>query len=364
MGANESWICQGRQYHGWFGTGTCDDHEGGGRRADLGDAEERIRAVARGAVASLPNAQRTRFARQLDQKGLARLAKLMAAWAGGSHLDKSGFAERFFGRAGDDAVVEKLRSAALGADTAKTHADLRDAASSLASAVQTVGLDRWPRFLEDAEQRMAQVRFETVVEMSRKPVPSTTETAVRSQEKFGTKASAQIPTSERTAPAGVIVFLPNGQRVADPDSPTGFLMSPTANLEPVAAKGRTVGEQYRALLNDPESAAGAIPYLIGALIADLGQGGTFDYQRKGNFLTGYVHFRQFRDVSNFNVGLYCQQAGLSLDETLSYAGSYAKVFSGNAKLRKRYGLDPQTAKFIRMGYKAGESGIFGQQKRP
>ena len=48
----------------------------------------------------------------------------------------------------------------------------------------------------------------------------------------------------------------------------------------------------------------------------LAQWGNFDYQRQGNAITGGTHLPQFVHVSNFNVGLFCQQAGLSLDDTL------------------------------------------------
>jgi hypothetical protein len=42
----------------------------------------------------------------------------------------------------------------------------------------------------------------------------------------------------------------------------------------------------------------------------------FDYQRCGNYITGFVQLRPYKDVSNFDAGLFCQQAGLSLNETL------------------------------------------------
>jgi hypothetical protein len=62
------------------------------------------------------------------------------------------------------------------------------------------------------------------------------------------------------------------------------------------------------------------------LKARLGQGGTFDYQRRryNSGKNGYTQLRQFRDVSNFNVGLLCQQAGLSRWATLRIAGEYAQ----------------------------------------
>ena len=117
------------------------------------------------------------------------------------------------------------------------------------------------------------------------------------------------------------------------------------------------------LLNGPD-AESAILYLLAALAADLGQGGAFDYQRQGSHLTGFRQLPQFKHVSNVNVGLYAQQAGLSLDEILSIAGRYASVLSRNAKPNQPYGLDPRTAEFIRIGYELGRNVIFGQPAAP
>jgi hypothetical protein len=55
------------------------------------------------------------------------------------------------------------------------------------------------------------------------------------------------------------------------------------------------------------------------------------------------------------VGLFCQQAGVSLDDMLMAAGRFASVLSSNAKPGKPYGLDPRTAEFIKSGYLAGAS---------
>ena len=92
----------------------------------------------------------------------------------------------------------------------------------------------------------------------------------------------------------------------------------------------------------------------------LGHAGKFDYQRDGSFFSGYVQYPQFRDISNFNVGLFCQQAGTTLEETLNLAGTFAKHFSINAKPGQPHGLDSDTAKFIEVGFRAGESGLYGQ----
>jgi hypothetical protein len=67
---------------------------------------------------------------------------------------------------------------------------------------------------------------------------------------------------------------------------------------------------------------------------------------------------QFRDVSNFNVGLYMQQANFPLPAILKIAGNYAKENSSNYMPNEPYGLDPRTRKWIERGYEAGDSGTF------
>src|SRR5712691_853685 len=159
---------------------------------------------------------------------------------------------------------------------------------------------------------------------------------------------------------GVPVQLSNGQNVPDLKSPTGYLMSPVADLGPVAAAGRRAGETYRSLLSNPETAPSALLYLGASLYANFHHGGIFDYQRQGNWLTGFTQLPQFYHVSNVNVGLFAQQAGLTLDETLSIAGLYARLFSKNADPKDQYGLNSRTRKFIETGFNIGERGVFGQ----
>jgi len=62
-------------------------------------------------------------------------------------------------------------------------------------------------------------------------------------------------------------------------------MAPVADLTPVASAGREVGETYRDLLNDPETAASALPYLAASMLINVGRGDRFDYQRRGNHVT-------------------------------------------------------------------------------
>jgi hypothetical protein len=126
-------------------------------------------------------------------------------------------------------------------------------------------------------------------------------------------------------------------------------MSPTLDLQPVADAGKAVGGEYRKLMGKSPLLAGA--YLMTALNHYLGHGGVFDYQRSGNALTGYKQLRQFRDVSNFNVGLFTASAGLSLEQTLKITSTFAGVKSnfGSAPLGSN-GVPARTEEFIRLGY--------------
>ncbi len=173
---------------------------------------------------------------------------------------------------------------------------------------------------------------------------------------------AQQPGSslQRDPSPGEPVVLPDGSSIPDKTSPTRKLMSPTADLSAVAAAGRQVGSTYRTMLSSPEGAAGAYPYLLTQLALNLAHWGKFDYQRRGNVITGGTHLTQFANVSNFNVGLLGQQAGLSLDDMLQFAGAFACWRSNNADPSMQHCLNAEQHEYILAGYKAGQSGMFGQ----
>ena len=146
-------------------------------------------------------------------------------------------------------------------------------------------------------------------------------------------------------------------------------MSPYADASNVAERGRGTGETYLAVLNNPAMGLEeATAHLVIQLALDLGHGGRFDYQRQGiptlGDWTGWEQSPQFRDVANFNVGLYMQQAGFTLDETLSIAGRFASIRSINRRPELPHRLDPQTAEFIKVGYNAGMKGMFGPAAIP
>ena len=161
------------------------------------------------------------------------------------------------------------------------------------------------------------------------------------------------PTAPKSNFPGVSVMLPNGSHVPDSHSPTGLLMAPSSSVSDVAAAGKQAGQDAQ---NFDSQSFGGIVFTI-ELGRAVGTGGQFDDQRMGpqsdDLFGGFQQLPQFRDVSNFNVGLFSQQAGMTLDQTLQTAGDFAKHFSSNYSPSSPYGLDPRTAEFIRVGYQAG-----------
>ena len=168
-------------------------------------------------------------------------------------------------------------------------------------------------------------------------------------------------SAKKSSAPGVPVKLPNGNTVQDPYTHQP-LMSPTADLSNVAAAGKTIKKDVNTTLNPGDEGSGfaALTYLYSALKQDLRQNGDFDYQR-ATFISGDLQqLPQFRDVSNFNVGLLAQQAGLSLTDILTLAGTYARVNSSNYHSEQPHGLDERTRVLTELGFQTGASGSYGQ----
>ncbi len=130
---------------------------------------QRIEAVAHGAIGALPQTLRKRAEAQLGNGSLPQFTEAMTAWSRGTRLDEASFAERFFGRAADDPVSDKLHRIVRSTIFASSYAELRDPMEKLAEVMQTVGLDRWPRFLADAQERARDPATIAAVEKSRQP---------------------------------------------------------------------------------------------------------------------------------------------------------------------------------------------------
>lgn len=158
------------------------------------------------------------------------------------------------------------------------------------------------------------------------------------------------------------VELPDGKHILDQYSVSGYLMSPDQDLQSVATAGRLIGTTFNSLASSPSTAVSAVPFLATALGVTLGHAGVFDYQREGNAISGYVQHREYRDVSNFNIGLLAQQAGIPERVVLYLSGLYALALSSNAMPREPYFQDPRNVQFIHAGYVNGRSGVFNPQK--
>jgi hypothetical protein len=111
-----------------------------------------------------------------------------------------------------------------------------------------------------------------------------------------------------------------GERLAPPEGEAtacGFFVetddAAREGVEPVrvggGCRGRCRGNENR----ERGCCAFSLPLRVTAILTNIGRGGVYDYQRQGNHLTCIAQPRQYRDVSNFNVGLFCQQAGLPLE---------------------------------------------------
>lgn len=150
-----SWIDQGRQYHGWFGHGTAaggdkPPSDGDGALFELGNFAGRIDAMAYSAVAHMSKADRRRDSASFDQQRLERLRKIMTALTGTRSRGAAALKDPFLDPSTSGAAIAQLRAAAAAAKAATTHRDLTNAAAELADAMRTIGLGKWPRFLEDA----------------------------------------------------------------------------------------------------------------------------------------------------------------------------------------------------------------------
>jgi spore germination cell wall hydrolase CwlJ-like protein len=149
-----SWECQGRQYHGWFGSGTC---------ADALDAPvldpATVTDVAYSAFGYLPQNQRRPYESWLRQGGLKQLASALPGWAAGSGLPRETFRERYFGEHGDGVVAAHAQDAGAELTGLGPRDDGRKARAaagqSLASLVKAARPEAMGRVMAVAARRAA-----------------------------------------------------------------------------------------------------------------------------------------------------------------------------------------------------------------
>ena len=80
-----------------------------------------------------------------------------------------------------------------------------------------------------------------------------------------------------------------------------------------------------------------------AINANVGQYGTFDFQRSRDSAGNTTFYSGFTPVSNFNVGVYMQSAGYSRLATSAIANGFALLRSSNVG-------DPAQAQYRNLGY--------------
>jgi len=124
--------------------GACSDPLSIGQRVDY---------AAGSVVARSPYDERERWEARLSGVGRESLKTAVAVWYGASGISRNAFRRRLLDPSTDDDTADRLRDAAKGIVDARTHAQLGAAGADLAAAAQTIGVDRFPRFLGDAERR-------------------------------------------------------------------------------------------------------------------------------------------------------------------------------------------------------------------
>ena len=159
MTVNESWVYQGRQGHGYFGTGTApkddeiDETAGANDLFRPANAGQRVDYVASSLIMHVPRNDRGRWNSAVSDSARANLKTAVAAWYSARSLSRDAFRSQFLDPYTSDEVVDCLRGAAKGMIEGRTHDDLAKAGDDLAAAAQKVGVDRWPRFLGNASHQ-------------------------------------------------------------------------------------------------------------------------------------------------------------------------------------------------------------------
>ena len=161
MTDNSSWVYQGRQQHGWFGTGTSPTG-GAPPSAAAGwlpplTLGERLKYVLGGVFARVPSRDRPRWSSVLASS--ASLERAVQAWSDASGLGRDAFRNSLLDHYANHETVDQLRRAASGIVKGETYDDLSTASDSLAEAAVSIGSDNWARFVASAGRRAPEGGF-------------------------------------------------------------------------------------------------------------------------------------------------------------------------------------------------------------
>ncbi len=159
MTVGESWVYQGRQGHGWFGTGTAPKSDPSSNAAGANDlfrlanAGQHVDYVASSIIMHVSRNDRSRWDAAASDSARNNLKTAVIAWYGASRLSRDAFRAQFLDIYTSDEIVDRLRRATRGMVEGKTYDELAKAGDDLAAAAQKVGADSWPRFLANASHR-------------------------------------------------------------------------------------------------------------------------------------------------------------------------------------------------------------------
>jgi hypothetical protein len=111
MTLNESWVYQGRQGHGYFGTGTAPKDDDSGNDAEVYDlfrpanAGQRVDYVASSLIMHVPRNDRGRRNSAASDSARANLKTAVAAWYGARSLSRDAFRSQFLDPYTSDEVM-------------------------------------------------------------------------------------------------------------------------------------------------------------------------------------------------------------------------------------------------------------------
>jgi hypothetical protein len=154
MPANNHWMYQGRQYHQWFGHGTVPkegvDQVRPGGLFDPASVAQRLEYAIGHVVGAASRNERARWETRLGGSSRESLKTLVAAWYGARGETRNTFQGQLLDPYISDETVDQLRRAVEGIVEGRTHEQLGTAGEALALAAFEIGLDAWPRFLENS----------------------------------------------------------------------------------------------------------------------------------------------------------------------------------------------------------------------
>ena len=269
-----SWEDQGRQEHGWFGHGTAPpklkpDESGRSDRFGPDGLDQRIRAMGHTAITAIPRTLRHHPATRYDEDpALDQLATTVHQWVRGLLLDRAAFASRYFGRGASDPVVDHLWQAAKFAAVARNEAELRAGTGHLAAAMQAEGLDRWGRFMSNAQQRAASAARLPVPTLNDDPEPEQTASeAVRSPIRVAAGGeggtSTASPALDVTPPGAPIAVPGITSNAGGTTVRLGTVRTPGARLSPAGQDALYRREAQNGVSNHTHWPGGASGVTIG-----------------------------------------------------------------------------------------------------